>query len=100
MEFELNGDDLGLNTFSLRRVGGSSLAWGAVTPRFVENDFRMRSKYGVGIDWPIGYDELENYYAKSERFIGVAADDDNPFSSPRSTRAMARSRLVWSRMSS
>jgi len=83
-DFELHGDDLGLNTFSLRRVGGSSLAWGAVTPRFVANDFRLHSEYGVGTDWPIGYHELEPYYVKSERFIGVASDDDNPFSSPRS----------------
>ena len=83
-DFELHGDDLGLNTFSLRRVGGSSLAWGAVTPRFVANDFRLRSRYGIAVDWPVGYDELESYYVKSERFIGVAADDDNPFASPRS----------------
>ncbi|MFT5408178.1 MAG: choline dehydrogenase-like flavoprotein [Verrucomicrobiales bacterium] len=82
--FELHGDDLGLNTFSLRRVGGSSLAWGAVTPRFIANDFKLKSKYGVGIDWPIDYDEIEEDYAKSERFIGVSADDDNPFASQRS----------------
>ena len=83
-DFELHGDDLGLNTFSLRRVGGSSLAWGAVTPRFVANDFKLRSEYGVGIDWPISYEDIEEHYVKAERFIGVAADDDNPFSSPRS----------------
>lgn len=83
-DFELHGDDLGLNTFSLRRVGGSSLAWGAVTPRFVANDFKLHSKYGVAVDWPISYDEIEPEYVKAERFIGVAADDDNPFSSPRS----------------
>ena len=83
-DFELHGDDLGLNTFSLRRVGGSSLAWGAVTPRFVANDFKLRSKYGVAVDWPISYEDIEGHYVKAERFIGVAADDDNPFASPRS----------------
>ena len=82
--FELHGDDLGLNTFSLRRVGGSSLAWGAVTPRFLANDFKLKSEYGVALDWPIGYDDLEAHYVKAERFIGVAADDDNPFASHRS----------------
>ena len=83
-DFELHGDDLGLNTFSLRRLGGSSLAWGAVTPRFVANDFKLSSEYGVAVDWPISYEELEKDYVKAERFIGVAADDDNPFASPRS----------------
>ena len=83
-DFELHGDDLGLNTFSLRRVGGSSLAWGAVTPRFVEKDFKLQSQYGVGVDWPISYGEIEEDYVKAERFMGVAGDDDNPFGSFRS----------------
>jgi len=83
-DYELHGDELGLNTFSLRRVGGSSLAWGAVTPRFVDSDFKLQSKYGVGVDWPVTYDEIEEDYVKAERFIGVSADDDNPFSSHRS----------------
>ena len=47
-EYEMHGDDLHLNTFAVRMVGGSSLAWGAVCPRFLENDFRLRSRYGVG----------------------------------------------------
>lgn len=77
--YESNGDDLEMNTFALRMLGGSSLAWGAVTPRFLENDFRLQSQYGVGRDWPIGYDELEPYYVAAEQFMGVAGNDELPW---------------------
>ena len=82
--YETNGDDLDLNTFALRMLGGSSLAWGAVTPRFLESDFRLQSRYGVGRDWPICYDELEPYYIAAEYFMGVAGNDDTPWWPPRS----------------
>jgi glucose dehydrogenase len=74
--YESVGEDLDMNTFSLRMLGGSSLAWGAVTPRFLENDFRLHSRYGIGRDWPIGYDDLEPYYLAAERLMGVAGSDD------------------------
>ena len=34
-------------------VGGLALHWGGVTPRFTPEDFRLRSAYGVGTDWPL-----------------------------------------------
>jgi choline dehydrogenase-like flavoprotein len=61
-----------------RGVGGSTLHWEGYTPRFHENDFKMRTLFGVGTDWPISYDELEPYYGKAEVALGIAgsADDD------------------------
>ncbi len=44
-------------------VGGQALHWGGTVPRFTVEDFRVRSMYGVGYDWPISYEELEPYYA-------------------------------------
>jgi choline dehydrogenase-like flavoprotein len=37
-------------------------------------DFQLRSRYGVGRDWPIGYDDLEPFYREAEWELGVAAD--------------------------
>lgn len=82
--YESVGDDLDLNRFAIRMVGGTSLTWGAVTPRHLENDFRMRSRWGVGRDWPIGYEQLEPYYVRAEYLMGVAGDADAPLSPPRS----------------
>ena len=55
-------------------VGGLALHWGGVTPRFTPEDFRLRSMYGVGDDWPIDYDELEPFYQEAEERIGVAGE--------------------------
>ena len=35
------------------QVGGLAMHWGGVTPRFTPEDFRHKSVYGVGTDWPI-----------------------------------------------
>jgi len=59
-----------------RRVGGSTWHWRGNVPRFVPRDFRMRSEYGVGVDWPLTYDDLEPYYVEAEREIGVSGNHD------------------------
>jgi glucose dehydrogenase len=82
--YEMTGDDIELNEFAIRRVGGSSLAWGAITPRFQPNDFVMKSRYGLGNDWPVTYEELEKFYCQAERFMGVSGAQDSPWSPPRS----------------
>lgn len=61
-------------------LGGSSNLWWACTPRFLPADFEQYSRYGVGRDWPIGYDELEPYYGRAEELLAVAGDsEDTPF---------------------
>lgn len=67
----------------LSGLGGTSLHWDAETPRLHADDFRLRSKYGVGQDWPISYEEIEPYYGAAESELGVAGGL-NPFASPRS----------------
>ena len=53
-------------------VGGSTLHWGAFTPRADERDLKLRSDSGVGQDWPLTYDDLLPYYERVEQFIGVS----------------------------
>lgn len=61
-------------------VGGTSLLWWACTPRFLPADFELRRRFGVGRDWPVGYDELEPHYAEVEALMAVAGDhEDTPF---------------------
>jgi choline dehydrogenase-like flavoprotein len=51
----------------------------------IPSDFKTKSLYGYGDDWPISYEEIEPYYCEAESFIGVAGtDEDNPFAPPRS----------------
>ena len=58
----------------LRQVGGTTWHWLGTALRFVPDDFRLRSRFGVGIDWPISYDDLEPWYCEAERELGVAGD--------------------------
>ena len=58
----------------LRLVGGTTWHWLGTTLRFVPDDFRLRSRFGVGVDWPISYDDLEPWYCEAERELGVAGD--------------------------
>jgi choline dehydrogenase-like flavoprotein len=56
------------------RLAGGTLHWMGLTPRLVPNDFRMKTKYGVGEDWPIDYDTISKYYERAEAELGVAGD--------------------------
>jgi glucose dehydrogenase len=55
-------------------VGGLAMHWGGVTPRFTPEDFRLRSTYGVGDDWPISYEELDPFYQRAEELMGVSGE--------------------------
>jgi len=60
-------------------VGGTTLHYQGEAHRLNENAFRMKSKFGVGVDWPIDYQELEPYYSEAENVIGVAGPDKVPY---------------------
>jgi choline dehydrogenase-like flavoprotein len=57
-----------------RVLGGSTMHWLGVSLRMLPEDFQMRTRYGVGRDWPIGYDDIAPYYDQAEHEIGVSAD--------------------------
>jgi choline dehydrogenase-like flavoprotein len=65
--------------FHVRGVGGSTLHFHGEAHRYHPDSLRMRSAFGMGVDWPITYAELEKYYDLVEAQIGVAAPIDNPW---------------------
>ncbi len=66
-------------------VGGTTWHWGGLTLRYRPNDFQLRSKFGVGVDWPLSYSDLEPWYGEAENEIGVAGPPEYDWGSPRST---------------
>ena len=68
----------------LKVVGGTTWHWLGTCLRFVPNDFRLKTAYGRGVDWPLSYANLEPFYAAAEAAIGVAGDASEPLGSPRS----------------
>ena len=59
-----------------RRVGGRTLVWDAVTPRFSDFEFKAASRDGIGPDWPICHADLAPHYADLERFLGVHGSNE------------------------
>lgn len=55
-----------------RGPGGTTMHWLGTTPRMLPNDFNMKTKYGVGVDWPFNYEDLKPYYEMAELEIGVS----------------------------
>lgn len=64
-------------------AGGTTPHWSAHVPRFRPCDFTMFSDDGVGLDWPIGYDDLCPYYDRLERQWGTAQVLGDPTLPPR-----------------
>lgn len=78
----------GPDTFNgsyLRGVGGSSWHWTGFAVRFRPNDFLMRTRYGVAVDWPISYDHLTSHYETIEKEWGVGGFDGHDHGAPRKT---------------
>ena len=70
----IGGEDpveLGKNN-SGHGVGGSMVHFAGYTPRFHPSDFEVRTRDGVGADWPIAYTDLKPHYEKVERELPVA----------------------------
>ncbi len=91
--------DAGNETQYIRAVGGTTWHWAAACWRFLPNDFRINTLYGVGRDWPIGYEDLEPFYQQAEVMMGVAGPrrDEEDLGSPRSAE-YPMPKLPWSYM--
>ena len=58
------------------QVGGKSLIWGRACPRWSKYEFINPAKYGYGIEWPIGYDDIAPWYSHVEIFSGICGNKD------------------------
>lgn len=54
--------------------GGAAIHHYAGWPRLHPADFTMASDHGVGLDWPIGYDDLRPHYDAVQAELGVSGD--------------------------
>ncbi len=68
-----------------RMMGGRTNHWGRIALRNGPYDFKPRTRFGLGFDWPIGYDEIAPYYDKVEMLIGVFGTNEGLENSPNSS---------------
>ncbi|MDA7916184.1 GMC family oxidoreductase [Verrucomicrobia bacterium] len=67
-----------------RMLGGRTNHWGRISLRNGPYDFKPRSRDGLGFDWPVDYDDIEPYYTKVERLIGVYGTNEGLENTPNS----------------
>ncbi|WP_176084756.1 GMC family oxidoreductase [Martelella sp. HB161492] len=59
-----------------RQAGGRLHTFGRVLMRWSDDDFRLHSRSGDGVDWPVSYDEIAPFYSEVERTLGVYGNPD------------------------
>jgi choline dehydrogenase-like flavoprotein len=57
-------------------TGGKSMHWGRQSYRWNKQDFEANAKEGIGVDWPIRYEDLESWYTYVEKFVGVSGQKE------------------------
>jgi choline dehydrogenase-like flavoprotein len=57
-------------------VGGRSMHWARQSYRLSPMDFEANAKEGVGIPWPVTYDEIAPWYDNAELFAGISGNVD------------------------
>jgi choline dehydrogenase-like flavoprotein len=68
--------------FTIAFGGGSNCWWGNA-PRFLPADFKMKTLFGVGEDWPLSYEDLAPYYERVEAEMALSGPPA-PWPFPRS----------------
>src|SRR5919204_5554617 len=60
-----------------RCLGGKTNIWGRLALRLSDIDLKAKSRDGYGEDWPISYRDIEPYYDRVDRYLGIAGVKEN-----------------------
>ncbi|HWA00045.1 MAG TPA: GMC family oxidoreductase [Caulobacterales bacterium] len=79
-------ENTGFKWWRSRMLGGRTNHWARHVPRFGPYDFKPKTRDGLGVDWPISYEDIAPYYDRTEALIGVSGSNEglenHPDSSP------------------
>jgi len=67
-----------IDVYMYNAVGGSQIGFAGNYWRFAPSDFKVHSLDGVGVDWPLTYEDLAPYYTINEAIVGVAGLAGDP----------------------
>ncbi|WP_062059335.1 GMC oxidoreductase [Cellvibrio sp. OA-2007] len=59
------------------QLGGKSLIWHRQSYRWSEHDFTANARDGHGVDWPIRYKDIEQWYDHVEVHAGISGSVEN-----------------------
>ena len=67
-------DPLSVGFGSGNGTGGSAMHHYACWFRLHAEDFSLKSRFGKGLDWPLGYEDLRPDYDQVQREVGISGD--------------------------
>lgn len=79
-DYPINEDKSAVSIANFNGVGGGTVLYSGLFPRFKPSDFRVKTLDGVSDDWPIDYKTLEPYYAQNDKNMGVSGLPGDPAS--------------------
>jgi choline dehydrogenase-like flavoprotein len=65
-----------------RMLGGRTNHWGRISLRFGPDDFRGKTRDGLGDDWPISYDDIKPWYDEVDQLVGIFGSVENLHNHP------------------
>ncbi|HEV7403179.1 MAG TPA: GMC family oxidoreductase [Chthoniobacteraceae bacterium] len=68
-----------------RMLGGRTNHWGRIALRMGPYDFKPKARDGLGLDWPINYEDLAPWYDQTEALIGVYGSNEGLENTPDSS---------------
>ncbi|MDR1967423.1 MAG: GMC family oxidoreductase [Burkholderiaceae bacterium] len=81
--YQLATDFPNLPAWICKTVGGTSVHWAGASLRIQPHEFKARTTYGnipgaSLLDWPLTRQELDPYYARAEKKLGVTRTNGTP----------------------
>jgi choline dehydrogenase-like flavoprotein len=64
-------------------IGGSTVHFAMVSPRFRPEWFKPLSRLGYGVDWPIDWEDIAPYYREVEEALAISGPVRYPWGPPR-----------------
>lgn len=77
-DYPVEVSDCDVDPVMYNAVGGGTVHYGGMWPRLMPSDFRSRTMFGVGDDWPIGWEDLWPFYDLNDQDFGCAAMVGDP----------------------
>lgn len=71
-DYPIDNTNSSISIAHFNGFGGSTILYSGHFPRFHPSDFRTHSLDGVGLDWPLSYEDLKPFFTENEAMMGVA----------------------------
>lgn len=77
-DYPIDVSESDMRPLAFNGVGGGTILYNAIWVRLLESNFQSRTLRGIGEDWPLRYADLQPFYDRTDKAIGVSGLGGNP----------------------